>query len=229
MPTTHALYPEMKTALQNLCEGLKNHQNSTNGLWYQVLQNPTGSGNWIETTGSGMFIYAMKKAINNGLIDAAIYMPIVNNAWTGMKTYITTHTDNKPKINSFAPAMGVLATYNNYINITPTSCPGSTHPHGYCAVLMASALMEYSWLNTEKNKKNSIQFSITDNQLTIVIADGKSGRTSITIYDLNGKNVISTSATEQNFTVNIGSLPQGIYVCSIEKEGKITAEKFIKK
>ena len=228
LPTNHARYPEIKTALQNLCEGLKNYQNSTNGLWHQVLQNPTGVGNWIETAGSGMFIYAMKKAINKGLIDATIYSPVVNNAWTGMKTYITTHTDNKPKINSFAPAMGVLATYNNYINITPTSCPGSAHPHGYCAVLMASALMEYSWLDTEKVKQNNIQFFNTETQLNIDIADGNSDATIVKIYDLKGGNLISTTATEQNIVVNITSLQQGFYICAVERNGEITFNKFIK-
>lgn len=49
------------------------------------------------------------------------------------------------------------------------------------------------------------------------------------IYDLNGENVIATSSKEQIFSLNIAALSQGIYVCSIEKEGKITTEKFIKK
>ncbi len=53
--------------------------------------------------------------------------------------------------------------------------------------------------------------------------------TTVKINDLNGKNVIATSSTEQIFSVNIAALSQGIYVCSIEKEGKITTEKFIKK
>jgi unsaturated rhamnogalacturonyl hydrolase len=230
LPTTHPRYAEMKTALQNLCEGLKTFQDSTSGLWFQVVQNPTGAGNWIETTGSGMYIYALKKAINNGLIDTTTYTPVVNNAWTGLKTYVKTYSDSKPQITSFAPAMGVLATYNNYTAITPTTCPGSAHPHGYCAILMASALMEYSWLNTTNYKNlTDIQIFNTESLLNISIADGKSGKTDVKIYDLKGDNLISTTATEQNIIINIATLPKGVYVCNIEIDGKKTTEKFIKK
>jgi unsaturated rhamnogalacturonyl hydrolase len=230
LPTTHPSYTEIKTALQNLCQGLKTYQDASTGLWYQVVQNPTGAGNWIETTGSGMYIYAMKKAINNNLIDATTYTPVVNNAWTGMKTYVKTYSDGKPQITSFAPAMGVLATYNNYISISPTSCPGSSHPHGYCAILMASALMEYNWLNTSNFKKSiGVQLFNTETKLNIVVTDGKSGTTAIKIYDLKGGNLISTTSTEQNIVVNIATLPQGVYVCAIERDGKTTSDKFIKK
>jgi unsaturated rhamnogalacturonyl hydrolase len=230
LPTTHPRYVEMKTALQNLCEGLKTYQDSNTGLWYQVVQNPTGAGNWIETSGSGMYIYALKKAINNGLIDATIYTPVVNKAWTGLQTYVKTYSDGKPQITSFAPAMGVLATYNNYIAIAPTTCPGSAHPHGYCAILMASAMMEYNWLNTTNYKKiMGIQLFNTETQLNIIATDGKLEEIVVKIYDLKGKKLISNSSTEKHIIINISALSKGVYVCFIEREGKTTSEKFIKK
>jgi hypothetical protein len=220
----------MKTALQNLCEGLKNYQDPTTGLWFQVVQNPAGVGNWIETSGSGMFIYAIKKAINNGLIDSATYTPIVNNAWTGLKTYVTTYSDNQPQINSFAPAMGVLATYENYAATIPTSCPGSVHPHGYCAILMASSMMEYDSLGTTTFEKlDGIQIFNNGTQLNIRIDDKNQDETTINIYDLKGANLISAKTLEQNTTVNVSSLAPGVYVCAIERAGKKMSEKFIKK
>ncbi|MES2574439.1 MAG: glycoside hydrolase family 88 protein [Bacteroidota bacterium] len=230
LPTNHARYAEMKTALQNLCEGLKTYQDPTTGLWFQVVQNPGGAGNWIETSGSGMFIYAMKKAINKGLIDSVTYTPVVNNAWTGLKTYVANYSDNKPQITSFAPAMGVLTTYANYATTIPTTCPGSAHPHGYCAILMASALMEYSSLGTaDFEKSNSIRIFNTETQLSISITDEKSDSTVIKIYDIKGENIISTTSTEQNISINTASFSQGVYVCAIERAGKKTFEKFIKK
>lgn len=229
LPTNHSRHAEIKTALQNLCEGLKNYQDTTTGLWFQVVQNPTGADNWIETSGSGMFIYAMKKAMNNNLIDATTYTPVVNNAWTGLKTYVKTYSDGKPQITSFAPAMGVLATYSNYVSITPTSCPGSAHPHGYCAILMASALMEYNELNTSSFEKSNFQLFNTETQLNIIFADGTSSPAIVKIHDLKGAKLFSTTTTEQNIVVNIASLPQGVHVCTIERNGQTTTGKFVKK
>lgn len=230
LPKTHARYNDMKTALQNLCEGLKTYQGTNSGLWCQVVQNPAGVNNWIETSGSGMFIYAMKKAINNNLIDSTIYTPVVNNAWRGLKTYITAYTDNKPQINSFAPAMGVLPTYTDYVSTAPVNCPGSSHPHGYCAILMASALMEYNTLSTSNFERvNCIQIFTTESQLNIVISDKKSDVTSVKIYDIKGGNQITVNSTEQNIVINTSSLLQGVYICYIERSGQKTSKKFIKK
>jgi len=36
-------------------------------------------------------------------------------------------------------------------------------------------------------------------------------------------------STEQNIIINTNSLPEGVYVCAIEKAGKTMVEKFIKK
>jgi unsaturated rhamnogalacturonyl hydrolase len=230
LPKTHARYAEMKNALQNLCEGVKTYQDPITGLWYQVVQNPAAANNWIETSGSGMFIYALKKALNNGLIDATIYTPVVDKAWAGLKTYVSNYTDNKPQITNFAPAMGVLTTYADYTAIPPANCPGTPHPHGYCAILMASALMEYTSLDTvDFEKSNTIQLSNTDTSLNIAIADGKSDSTAVNIYDLKGGKLFSTTTTEQNITINIASLPKGIYVCTIVRTGKTNSDKFIKK
>ncbi|MCL2588533.1 MAG: glycoside hydrolase family 88 protein [Oscillospiraceae bacterium] len=57
---------------------------SLEGVWYQILDKADKSGNYLESSGSIMFAYAMAKAINLGLIDEATYGPVLQKAYQGI-------------------------------------------------------------------------------------------------------------------------------------------------
>ncbi len=147
VPMAHPRRGELLTALNNLAVGMKNYQDATSGLWYQVVDQGTSlSGNYLETSGSAMFIYALKVAVDNGWIDSPTYLPVAQKGWTGLQTKISTAGDGMPQINSSAPAMSVLngpAAYVTPANAGLTT-PGTTPPHGYAAVSTAASAMEFS-------------------------------------------------------------------------------------
>jgi hypothetical protein len=140
LPKTHPQYAAMITLLGNIAEGLKNAQDPATGLWYQVTDKPSLSGNFIESSGSGLFIYTLKTAVDYGFIDKS-YLSVAQKAWTGFKTKLTLDSQGLPVINGFVGAMsvGVLA---DYLAAPLVSCPASTAPHGYCAALFAANAME---------------------------------------------------------------------------------------
>jgi unsaturated rhamnogalacturonyl hydrolase len=146
LPTTHANYAAILELFQRMASGVAAKQNAATGLWYQVVDKGTTSGNWIESSGSGMFIYALKKGIDNGWLNSTVYLPVCQAAWTGMQTKIATYTDGKPQIKGFCPATGVLNNTAAYLALSAVNCPatsGTQHPHGYCAILMAASEMEF--------------------------------------------------------------------------------------
>lgn len=156
MPHSHPKYGQMLTILGNLATGIKNYQDPTTGLWCEIVDSPKTAQNYIETSGSGMFIYALKEAIDSGWISSATYLPVVNNAWTGYKTFIKTYAgpaingySGGPQITSFTPALSVQATYTNYVtngaavNVPTNTGSGTQNPHGYAATLMAASAMEF--------------------------------------------------------------------------------------
>src|SRR4029077_12217795 len=106
----HPRYNEMRTLLSDLAVGIKNTQDSATGLWYQVMDKPDSAGNYIEASGSGMFIYAIRTAVNSGWIDSS-YISVAEKGWEGLQKYFFTYTDGMPGISSFAPAMSVQNTY----------------------------------------------------------------------------------------------------------------------
>jgi unsaturated rhamnogalacturonyl hydrolase len=150
VPAAHPKRAQLLAALSNLAAGIKTYQDATTGLWYQVVNQTAASlpGNYLETSGSAMFVYTLKTACDSGWISSATYMPVALAGWNGVKTKINNYTDSKPRINDFAPAMSVQNTEALYVQATlqPVDCPvssGTQHPHGYAAVLMAASVMEF--------------------------------------------------------------------------------------
>jgi unsaturated rhamnogalacturonyl hydrolase len=141
LPKDHPRYNDMATLLANFAEGIKNTQDPATGLWYQVTDKGSQSDDFIESSGSGLFIYTLKKAADCGLIDKS-YLAVAQKGWTGLKTKITLDGQGLPVINGYVGAMSALASYALYVGQTLVACPPSVHPHGYCAILMAASAME---------------------------------------------------------------------------------------
>jgi unsaturated rhamnogalacturonyl hydrolase len=140
-PESHESHDSLVDLLGNVAEGLKNSQDKTSGLWYQVMDKADSTGNFEETSGSGMFVYTIKTAIDMGYIDTS-YMDVVRKGWKGLQTHITLDNLQRPVFSGFVGGMGIFDKYEDYVAKTTVTSPPSHHPHGYCAVLMAAASME---------------------------------------------------------------------------------------
>ena len=136
LPATNSSRAQFVQWLQQMAAGIKSTQDAATGLWYQVVDMPTGTGNFIETSGSGMFIYALKAGIDNCYIDSS-YLAVAQKGWTGMQAEVQTDSMG-PVITNAVQGMGVQNNYAAYVNQTRLSNSG----HGLCGVLMAGSQME---------------------------------------------------------------------------------------
>jgi len=84
LPKEQAGYAQILAIHQKLCKGLKEVQDKNTGMWCQVVDKPYVSGNWNETSGTGMYIYLLNKSIENGLLPAKEYNKVIKKAYTGM-------------------------------------------------------------------------------------------------------------------------------------------------
>jgi unsaturated rhamnogalacturonyl hydrolase len=67
-PTNHPAYTNILATFQKLCAGVLKYQDPNSGLWYQVVDQGSRKGNYLEATASSMFVYAMAKGINRGYL-----------------------------------------------------------------------------------------------------------------------------------------------------------------
>ena len=232
LPTSHANYNAILSLFQRMSTGVAAAQIATSGLWYQVVDKPTYSGNWTESSGSGMFIYALKKGVMNGWLDSATYTPIINKGWTGLQTQIGTLTDG-PQIKQFCVATGAANNTAAYIALGKTNCPtgypasGTQHPHGYCAVLMAASQMEFPIVTIPVTGISVSPATVTNTvgstqQLTSVISPSTATNKTIT-WSSDKASVATVTASGLVTSVSAGSAT----ITAKTQDGSFTATSVI--
>jgi unsaturated rhamnogalacturonyl hydrolase len=82
-PKDHPARPEIIATLKKLCDGVVKHQDPTSGLWWQVVDQGSRPGNYLEATASSMFVYAMAKGANRGYLSRD-YVPAILKGYTGI-------------------------------------------------------------------------------------------------------------------------------------------------
>jgi len=128
LPVDHPGRPGLLDILGKLAAGLMANQDMKSGRWCQVVDKCTLSDNWNESSGTGMFLYLIKKSINQGYLDATTYGPAVNNAYQGLVQKATANSDGSVDINDCS-SIGVQGSYSAYVSkakqVSPPSCVSS--------------------------------------------------------------------------------------------------------
>jgi unsaturated rhamnogalacturonyl hydrolase len=123
--------------LSGIAAALKSAQDPATGLWFEVVDQGSHSDDWVESSGSGMFVYALKVAVDRGFIDAT-YLPVATRGWQGLQTKLSVDASGLPSISGAVQGVTVMGNYAGYVNqkaLTNSS-------HGLCGILLAASEME---------------------------------------------------------------------------------------
>jgi unsaturated rhamnogalacturonyl hydrolase len=81
-PKDHPKQPELVSYLNQLAEALTKFQHDS-GIWYQVTDMGDREGNYLESTGTSMFAYALAKGVNKGYLPSS-YLKVAHKAFDGL-------------------------------------------------------------------------------------------------------------------------------------------------
>lgn len=74
--------------LERMAQALRGLQNSDDGMWRTSLAYPARFDGGPEGSGTAFFTYAMAWAVNEGLLEAEIYGPVIEAAWSGLASLV---------------------------------------------------------------------------------------------------------------------------------------------
>jgi unsaturated rhamnogalacturonyl hydrolase len=84
MPADHPGHKKLNDILLRVAEGIKNYQDPKSGVWWQITDSINAKGNYKESSGSSMFVYALAKGVRMGYLPAS-YMEVAKTGFEGMK------------------------------------------------------------------------------------------------------------------------------------------------
>jgi unsaturated rhamnogalacturonyl hydrolase len=124
LPESHPDRAKIISILNKTIDALLKVRDEESGCWYQVLDQGGREGNYLEGSGTAMYIYAMAKGANKGYLDQK-YFDIANEAFDDMvKQFIITDEDGLPSMINICGSCGLGGdpyrdgSYEYYVNET---------------------------------------------------------------------------------------------------------------
>lgn len=107
IPDDHPQRNKLISILTHLSESLLNYRDDKTGLWYQVVDQGNRDGNFIEASGSLMFIYSFAKAANKGILHRSFY-DIARECYNSVLTNLISYdNDNNFYVNNIVLVGGL--------------------------------------------------------------------------------------------------------------------------
>lgn len=140
LPADHPGRAELIPVLGDFVEALIRYQDEESGLWYQVVDKGHMSDNWLETSGSCLFVYAIAKAVKLG-ISGEKALAAAQKGYKGLISVL--QQDEQGRLILPDICIGTSAgDYENYV----TRPKVNNDLHGVGALVMACVEMQ-SFIN----------------------------------------------------------------------------------
>lgn len=135
LPEDHPKQKALVKIFQNLATALQNFQDKETGLWYQVVDQGSREGNYLEASASCMFVYSIAKGVDKKYLDKKL-MKIAEKGYQGIiDNLIVVDDDGEIHLEKVCAVAGLggkpyrSGSYEYYINEKiKTNDPKGTGP-----------------------------------------------------------------------------------------------------
>ena len=105
---------DLITILEKALTGLARYQDQESGLWFQVINKENEPGNWLESSCSIMYSYALRRSVQKGYVNDSLNFYALKG-YAGVMTRMNIDFDGKTELTDICEGTGV-GDYNFYIN-----------------------------------------------------------------------------------------------------------------
>lgn len=116
LPAMHKDIPRLKAIELDLLRALAKCQGD-NGMWYEILDKPKNSDNWIESSCTYLFIYSYAKALRLGIADENEFGSVVEKAYAACIDLLYFDKGNNLVVDNVCEGTCIdCGTYEHYIS-----------------------------------------------------------------------------------------------------------------
>ncbi|MBB6635729.1 glycoside hydrolase family 88 protein [Cohnella thailandensis] len=141
IPVAHPKRGTIIGIFERMCHALVRVQDPASGLWYQVLDQGDRKGNYLEASGSVMFVYAMAKALRLGYLSGG-FREAVLKGWNGILERLVTEDADGVHLHHICNGAGLSKDRNGTFDYYISEAVVSDHYMGIAPLLLCSLEME---------------------------------------------------------------------------------------
>ena len=106
---------QIETILKDLLTAVAKYQDPVTGRWFQVVDMGTDTRDWVETSCSAMYSYAIWWAYQHGLLDAS-YAAVATKGFNGVMQMVTKNATNQTTIAKICTGLNASAAVTDYFS-----------------------------------------------------------------------------------------------------------------
>jgi unsaturated rhamnogalacturonyl hydrolase len=107
LPDHHRDRDAIGRVLRDVADAVARAQDPLTGLWYQVLDQPSRSGNYLEASASSMFVYALAKGARRGWLEPK-YRAVAERGFDGLVRHlVSVGADGLVSLNGICQVAGL--------------------------------------------------------------------------------------------------------------------------
>jgi unsaturated rhamnogalacturonyl hydrolase len=165
-PRTHPERAELIAIFNRLAKAVAKYQDTKTGLWYEVVDKGSEKGNYLEASGSSMFVYALAKGVRDGYLPAS-YLSVAKHGYNGLTSeFIKTDANGETNLDGTVSVAGLGGnpyrdgSYQYYLSERVVR----DDPKGIGAFLMASNEMNIAAKQSTGKGKTVVLDSYFNNE-----------------------------------------------------------------
>ncbi len=115
MPKDQPRRAAVEDVYRRLAAGLKREQDPQTGGWFMIVDKGSEPGNWIDPSGTAMFVYSLQRGIELGLLDAQGYAPVVQRGYQKLLTFATVNEHGLVDVAGGGDGIGIKNSFADYV------------------------------------------------------------------------------------------------------------------
>ena len=88
LPESHPDYKDIKDIYLKMSEGLRKYQDKNTGGWYMVVDKGSNPLNFIDPSGTAMFVYSIRRGIDLGLLKEKDYGQVAKRGYEALHPFV---------------------------------------------------------------------------------------------------------------------------------------------
>ena len=107
IPESHPKRNEIIAILRRLSVAIQKYQDPKSGVWYDILDKQTEKGNYLESSSSSMFVYALAKGVRKGYLPES-YIQVADKGYKGiLDQFIETDAEGNTNLKGTVSVSGL--------------------------------------------------------------------------------------------------------------------------
>ena len=118
LPKDHPQRTELLDIYKRLADGLAREQDPKSGGWWMIVDKGEKTGNWIDPSGTAMFVYSLKKGIELGLLNKKKFTPVVEKGYKSLFEFAKINENGLVDIHGGGDGITIKKDFETYVNVS---------------------------------------------------------------------------------------------------------------